>query len=165
MEHAIKQRKLYRFEGNVTTIPNLSSSRVKNFKIPFPPLPEQRSIAFVLSTLQQAKEKTDSVITATRALKKSLMKHLFTYGPVPLQEAEKVPLKETEIGMVPEEWEVVKLGVVAEQRKESINPEDGDWKYVGLEHIDPGESHLKRWGFSGEVRSSNFIQVTSCMGN
>jgi type I restriction enzyme S subunit len=42
------------------------------------------------------------------------MKHLFTYGPVPPEETENVPLKETEIGKVPEEWEVVKLGEVAD---------------------------------------------------
>jgi type I restriction enzyme S subunit len=60
----------------------------------------------------------------------------------------------TELDLLPEEWEVVRLGEVAEQRKETTNPRDGDWKYVGLEHIDPGESHLKRYGFSNEVRSS-----------
>ncbi|MFZ2070524.1 MAG: restriction endonuclease subunit S [Halobacteriota archaeon] len=37
------------------------------------------------------------------------MKHLFTYGPVSLEEVENVPLKETEIGMVPDEWPLLKL--------------------------------------------------------
>jgi type I restriction enzyme S subunit len=32
---------------------------------------------------------------------------LFTYGPVPREETENVPLKETKIGLVPEVWEVV----------------------------------------------------------
>lgn len=62
--------------------------------------------------------------------------------------------KMTELGLLPEEWGEVKLGEVAEQRKETTNPRDGDWKYVGLEHIDPGELHLKRYGFSNEVRST-----------
>ena len=75
-------------------------------KIPFPPLQEQKAIAFVLSTIQTAKEKTEQVIQATKELKKSLMKHLFTYGPVSLKDAEKVKLKETEIGKIPEGWEI-----------------------------------------------------------
>jgi len=54
------------------------------------------------------------VISAAKSLKKSMMSYLFTYGPVPLSDAENVPQKETEIGMIPEEWEVVKLGDVAD---------------------------------------------------
>jgi type I restriction enzyme S subunit len=90
--------------------PAVTDSDVKDQKIPLPPLPEQRAIAKVLSTVQGAREKTEAVVTATKELKKSMMKHMFTYGPVPREEAENVPLKETEIGMVPEEWEVVRLG-------------------------------------------------------
>jgi type I restriction enzyme S subunit len=89
---------------------SISLARLKQIKIPLPPLSEQRAIANVLSTVQQAKEKTEAVISATKALKKSLMQHLFMYGPVPLAEAEQVPLKQTEIGEVPEEWEVEEIG-------------------------------------------------------
>jgi len=96
---------------------NRHYSLLKEQRIPIPPLPEQRKIAAVLSTVQEAKEKTEAVIKATKELKKSLMKHLFTYGPVSIKEAENVKLKETEIGMMPKEWEVVRLGDVVIREK------------------------------------------------
>ncbi|MCL6613537.1 MAG: restriction endonuclease subunit S [Firmicutes bacterium] len=92
---------------------SISLARLREVTILFPPFPEQRAIACVLLAVQQAKEATEQVIQATRGLKKSLLCHLFTYGPVPVEEAEKVPLKETEIGLVPEHWEMVRLGDIA----------------------------------------------------
>ncbi len=82
---------------------------VRNMILPLPTLPEQKAIAGVLSAIQKAIAAQDKIIAAARELKKSLMRHLFTYGPVPVAEAEKVPLKETEIGPVPEHWEVKSL--------------------------------------------------------
>jgi len=112
---------LMKFHSNRLAMQNVQSTQknvnkgiVESFEIPLPPLPEQKKIAFVLSTIQQAIEKTDAVINATKELKKSMMKHLFTYGPVPVGEAENVILKETEIGLIPEEWKIVRLGEASE---------------------------------------------------
>jgi type I restriction enzyme S subunit len=82
---------------------------IAEFFIPLPPLEQQRAIAYILRMVQQAKEATERVIAAARQLKQSLMQHLLTYGPVPFDQAERVPLKETEVGPVPEYWEVVRL--------------------------------------------------------
>jgi type I restriction enzyme S subunit len=99
---------------------NLSKRDFVNIEIPLPPLPEQRAIAHVLSNVREAIEATQRVIAAARELKRSLTKHLFTYGSVPVDGIEKVSLKETEIGDMPMHWQEAKLGDVAAKQKYSF---------------------------------------------
>ena len=122
---------LYSGSSNKTTIPNLSQGRLAVFPIPLPPLPEQRAIAHVLRTVQRAKEATEGVIAALKELKKSLMQHLFTYGPVPVTERERVPLQETEIGPIPAHWRVVRLGEVGKVVRGASPRPKGDPRYFG----------------------------------
>jgi type I restriction enzyme S subunit len=68
---------------------------------------EQRRIAHVLNTIQTAIEQQAQLIALTRELKSTLMHKLFTEG----LHGEKQ--KETEIGLVPESWEVIPLGKYA----------------------------------------------------
>jgi type I restriction enzyme S subunit len=87
--------------------PRTSWPSVKEFRLSIPPLPEQKKIAHILSTVQRAIEAQERIIQTTTELKKALMHKLFTEG------LRHEPQKQTEIGPVPESWEVCKVGDVA----------------------------------------------------
>ena len=76
---------------------------LQNVEIPLPPLPEQRAIAHVLQTIQEAKAARQRELTLERERKAALMDYLFSYG------TKGEPRKETEIGEIPESWEVARL--------------------------------------------------------
>jgi len=80
-----------------------SKKAVENLLIPLPPLPEQRKIAEILRTVDEAIEKTDLAIERTERLKKGLMGRLLTRG------IKHERFKKTKLGEIPEEWKVVRI--------------------------------------------------------
>jgi type I restriction enzyme S subunit len=86
-----------------TTQANLTAEIVREFKIPYIPLPEQQRIAEILSTIDEAIRKTDDIIAKTERLKKGLMQELLTKGMGHKE------FKDTEIGRIPKEWEVIRI--------------------------------------------------------
>jgi len=101
--YAFEVGSVYFGRGNVTTIPNLSQSKLCELPLPVPPLAEQRKIAGVLGVVQRAIEQQEQLLQRTTELKKTLLHKLFTEG------LRGESQKQTEIGLVPESWKVVRL--------------------------------------------------------
>jgi len=87
--------------------PRTSWAALREFKLHIPPLPEQQKIAAVLGLVQRAMEQQERLLAHTAELKKTLLHQLFTHG------LRHEPQKQTEIGLIPQSWEVVALEKVA----------------------------------------------------
>ena len=94
-----KRKHLQNISGG-STFKELSKNLLQNLDVPFPPIPEQKAIAEILSTADEAIQKSDEITAKTELLKKGLMQELLTKG-IGHEE-----FKDTEIGRIPKAWEV-----------------------------------------------------------
>lgn len=82
----------------------LNQEKIDRIEVLLPPLDEQSSIANVLDLLRHSIDLQDRALATAEDLKRSAMRELFTRG------LRGEPQKETEIGPVPESWDVEPIG-------------------------------------------------------
>jgi len=112
-------------QKNANLKKGVSGSLLKTLIVPVPPVAEQRKIAGVLGVVQRAMEQQDRLIALTTELKKALLHQLFTQG------LRGEPQKQTEIGPVPQSWEVVPLGSLAKVGNGSTPKRDNEGYWQG----------------------------------
>ncbi|MFR3173837.1 MAG: restriction endonuclease subunit S, partial [Clostridium sp.] len=86
----------------------LNLGLLREILIPIPSIKEQEKIASILSTVDEQIDNVDALIEKNKELKKGLMQTLLTKG------IGHTKFKKTEIGEIPEEWDVKKLECVFE---------------------------------------------------
>jgi len=95
-------------------------SEYTKLPIPLPPFSEQQKIAEILETVDNAIEKTDRIIEKYKRIKQGLMQDLLTKGIDEngnIRSEETHKFKDSPLGRIPEEWEVVKLGEVSKIKR------------------------------------------------
>jgi type I restriction enzyme S subunit len=95
-------------EKTTNAQPKLALMRIKSFPIPLPRVSEQQKIADILTSVDNTISKTEAIIKQTEKAKKGLMQQLLTKG------IGHTKFKQTEIGEIPEEWELLELGKLAD---------------------------------------------------
>jgi type I restriction enzyme S subunit len=102
MHTSIAQKQVGKFirKGTVANLPGLD---VLKIKVALPPLSEQKKIAAILSSVDEAIASTQAVIDQTRKVKQGLLQQLLTCG------IGHTKFKESVIGKIPETWEVKPL--------------------------------------------------------
>lgn len=126
---------LKRILGDVG-VPGLNREMAYKERAEFPTdRDEQRKIASLLSLVQRAIEQQERLLQLTAELKKTLLHQLFTQG------LRGEPQKQTEIGPVPESWEVGQLVDVADFKSGGTpsRTEPEYWKGGDIPWVKTGE--------------------------
>lgn len=112
---------VFKRRGEGTTFAEISKKEIEKLQFSYPPLPHQRKIARILTTVDNIIEKTEAAIAKYKAIKQGMMHDLFTRG-IDVKTGKLRPkfedapelYKESELGWIPKEWEVDKLGTLVE---------------------------------------------------
>jgi type I restriction enzyme S subunit len=158
--------------------PKFNKTDLRSLRIPLPPLPEQRAIAHILGTLDDKIELNRRMSETVEAMARALFKSWFVdFNPVRAKmdgrwrKGESLPglpahvydlfpdrLVDSELGEIPEGWEVGTLGNVAEHPRRGVQPEQiaPDSPYIALEHMPKQCVALSEWGTADGLESSKF---------
>jgi type I restriction enzyme, S subunit len=94
------------------TLPNLNTEIIRSIQILYPSLPTQRKIAIILSAYDYLIENNTRRIAILEEMAQSLYHEWFVHFRFPGHERKR--MVESALGVIPEGWEVVKLGDVIE---------------------------------------------------
>ncbi len=97
-------RKILERSAGGSTFLEISKSALRSIHISLPPLHEQRRIAEILSSVDEAIAATRAVIERTRTVKQGVLERLLTKG------IGHTRFKQMEIGKIPDGWETGKIG-------------------------------------------------------
>ena len=155
-----------------STFPNVSASQLA--EIPYPNLDksEQQAIARVLGTLDDKIELNRRMNQTLEAMARAIFQDWFVdfglvraklegrepYLPPELWDLFPDRLVDSELGEIPEGWEVGNIGDVADERREGLTPEqiDPNTPYIGLDHMPRKCIALSEWGNAEGLASGKF---------
>ena len=153
-------------------VAGITGSDLARLEVALPPLPEQRAIAHILGTLDDKIELNRRMNETLEAMVHALFKSWFVdFDPVrakaegrdpglPKALADLFParLVDSDLGEIPEGWEVGTFGDVADHPRRSVRHEsiEPDVPYIALEHMPKRCIALSEWGVAEGIESNKF---------
>ncbi|KAF5416905.1 MAG: Type-1 restriction enzyme MjaXIP specificity protein [Candidatus Methanogaster sp.] len=145
------------------TMPSLNTKLLSNAEVIHPPLPEQRAIASILGALDDKIELNRQMNATLEQIGQAIFKHWFVDFEFPNEDGTPYrssggEMVDSELGEVPEGWEVGCLGDIAENPRRAVKPSEisTNTAYIGLEHMPRKSITLGEWGCAGDVTSGKF---------
>jgi len=162
-----------------TTVKHTSPSRIESYKTRLPPLEEQRAIAHILGTFDDKIELNRRMNETLEAIARAIFKSWFVdFDPVRAKADGEPPesicrrlrltpdllalfpdrLVDSELGEIPEGWDVRTLGDIAENPRRGVQPNeiDATTPYIALEHMPRRCIALSDWGVADGLESNKF---------
>ena len=138
--------------------PAVTASDVEAYPLSLPPLPEQRKIAAILSSVDDAIEKTQAIIDQVQVVKRGLMQELLTRGLPGRHTPVQADRDREEIGRdEPDGWRPAYLGDLARVNPEQLGSRT-DPDHL-LEYLDI--TAIERPGVFGSSRTFRFSEAPS----
>ncbi len=133
---------------------------IRSLKIPLPPLKEQEKIADILSTADEKIDAIDLQIQKAETLKKGLLQKLLSEG---IGHSE---FKDSELGKIPESWEVVELGSISDildphPSHRAPKEEANGYPFVGIGDI--SESGIINLSSARKISLNDVIKQNDCI--
>ncbi len=137
--------------------PIVNKTAFENIEAMSPPLPTQRKIASILSGYDDLIENNLRRIKILEEIAQNLYREWFVKFRFPGHESAR--FVDSPLGKIPEGWEVVHFGELANQIRENVGPEsvDPETPYYGLEHLPRESITLSDWGTAGQVQSTKLM--------
>jgi len=140
-----------------TATPIINKTHFSDIQIPLPPLASQREVGRALKAFDDLIENNRRRIQLLEETARLLYREWFVHFRYPGHEG--MPLVDSEIGPIPEHWQVETLGDLAEVVKDTVGPASipSGSPLVGLEHLPRRSTTLADWDLATEVGSRRAI--------
>ncbi|MEX0762397.1 MAG: restriction endonuclease subunit S [Dehalococcoidia bacterium] len=161
-------------------MPKLTQGNLNRIEVSHPPLAEQRAIADVLGALDDKIEQNQRTARALERLAQAIFRAWFvdlepvkakTAGatsfpgmPQPVFDALPTRFIDSDIGPVPEGWEVGTVSDLAVLSKEQVNPQDlreEHFEHFSIPAFDAGQNPVVELGAA--IKSNKFLVVDGCV--
>ena len=137
--------------------PHANAQILTSFPISLPPPQTQQKIAAILSAYDDLIENNTRRIKILEDMAQTLYQEWFVHYRFPGHE--NVPMVESELGPIPQGWDVGQLGSLAESIRRNVKKGkvDQDTPYFGLEHLPRKSIALSNWESVDSINSSKLI--------
>jgi len=159
-------------DSEATGVPKTNVTYLRDFPILLPPLPEQRSIAHILGSLDDKIELNRRMNETLEAMARALFKSWFVdFDPVRAKAEGRDPglpkhiinlfpdsFEDSELGEIPKGWTVGTLGDVADHPRRGVQPNEMEatTPYIALEHMPRRCIALSEWDAADGLESNKF---------